>query len=386
MINSTIKKLSGIILKSKTTTKTHICFISKSIHYVLHNNTKCLVGGAEIQQKYLASNLIEKGWRVSFLTERTGNERKISLHSNMTIYHKIEYSKGNKFSRKLIYLPKSLWKALKEINADILYQRNPDYLSGILAIYCKLYKKKLIIAGANNWNFEKGKEKNLNNIVDKVCARIGIRFADTIILQNSEQKRLLRKNYNKSGPVFYNIFPERKIRQDSRYVLWVARLESYKRPECFLQIAKNLPEYTFVMVGGHGNDSTLSEKIKHEASQIKNVKYMGHQSFDRVEKLFDEAALFVNTSKLGCEGFPNTFLQAWSRGIPVISFFDPDGLISQYNLGKAVKSISQMQDAIRSSVCKSKDIASTSRKIQSAFIKYFSISTQSKKFINILNM
>ena len=69
-----------------------------------------------------------------------------------------------RFLSKLIKLPLNLWKALKLADADIYYYRNPDYLSGIMAIFCKLNKKKYVIAGANNWNFNKGKERNLNNI------------------------------------------------------------------------------------------------------------------------------------------------------------------------------------------------------------------------------
>jgi glycosyltransferase involved in cell wall biosynthesis len=34
------------------------------------------------------------------------------------------------------------------------------------------------------------------------------------------------------------------------------------------------------------------------------------------------------------EGFPNTFLEAWSQGVPVVSTFDPDGLIRGRGLGR----------------------------------------------------
>ena len=50
--------------------------------------------------------------------------------------------------------------------------------------------------------------------------------------------------------------------------------------------------------------------------------------------------MFVNTSET--EGFPNTFLQAWIRGVPVISFFDPDNVIRREGLGHAVGNLEEM--------------------------------------------
>lgn len=64
-----------------------------------------------------------------------------------------------------------------------------------------------------------------------------------------------------------------------------------------------------------------------------------------MEKRFRRARLFVNTS--AHEGFPNTFLQAWSQGIPVISFVDPDDLIRKNRLGLVVHDIDEMARGIR---------------------------------------
>jgi glycosyltransferase involved in cell wall biosynthesis len=62
-------------------------------------------------------------------------------------------------------------------------------------------------------------------------------------------------------------------------------------------------------------------------------------------KLFDRARIFLNTSSI--EGFPNTFLQAWIRAVPVVSFFDPDGLVNRLQLGRIASSLDDMREAIR---------------------------------------
>lgn len=74
--------------------------------------------------------------------------------------------------------------------------------------------------------------------------------------------------------------------------------------------------------------------------------------------MFDRARVFVNTSET--EGFPNTFLQAWIRGIPVVSFFDPDDVIRREGLGHAVASLDEMASAAHSLVTDSQQWLETS--------------------------
>jgi hypothetical protein len=41
----------------------------------------------------------------------------------------------------------------------------------------------------------------------------------------------------------------------------------------------------------------------------------------------------------------STYLQAWIRGVPVVSFFDPDGVIRREGLGYAAASLDEMASA-----------------------------------------
>jgi glycosyltransferase involved in cell wall biosynthesis len=140
------------------------------------------------------------------------------------------------------------------------------------------------------------------------------------------------------------------------------------------------------MVAGKGSDPQLQLQTELEGTKLKNVTYLSHQPFEKVEELFDEASAFVNTSIPDCEGFPNTYLQAWSRGIPVISFFDPDRLISMNSLGIVVESLPQLENALRLLLTSQRSSVYDSQTIQDFFIQKFSVANRISRFIQILKM
>jgi glycosyltransferase involved in cell wall biosynthesis len=347
------------------------------------NNTGTLIGGAEIQQKILSDSLAEKDWNISFVTKKYDNGKPIKINSNITIFPVLNFTDGNKYIIKLFVIPIALWRILGKINVDIYYQRDTNYMAGIVAIFCKLFKKRFVLAAANNWNFDKGNEKNLNDPLDRISAFLGIKLADKIIVQNMDQMRMLFENYNRKGNLFYNTFPKVDKHKAKKYILWVGRLERHKRPQMFLELAELLPQYNFLMVGGKGSDEKLKQEIEFIASNIKNLTYLGHQPFNLVEDLFDHAYIFISTYNPSTEGFPNTFLQAWSRGIPVVSSMDIDSLISSHRLGVIAKTTFQLRDAV-DKIMKNNEFTKNSIRIKKFFETNFSVKTKIIDFERIL--
>jgi glycosyltransferase involved in cell wall biosynthesis len=125
------------------------------------------------------------------------------------------------------------------------------------------------------------------------------------------------------------------------YALWVSTIRKLKRPELFLDLAQALPDLEFRMIGGPDDgELALFRSTKARASTIKNVKFFGFVPFLQTEEQFDRAILFVNTSD--SEGFPNTFLQAWARGIPTVSFVDAGAHLNGQPIGLRVSSLEEM--------------------------------------------
>ena len=109
------------------TTKS-VCFVHKFAHYALLNNTGIHIGGAEMQQKILADALAAKRWEIYFVTEKISDKKILKLNPNLTLFPVLDLTGGNKYIRKILTLPLSLWKILRHIDADIYYQRDTNYL------------------------------------------------------------------------------------------------------------------------------------------------------------------------------------------------------------------------------------------------------------------
>lgn len=128
-------------------------------------------------------------------------------------------------------------------------------------------------------------------------------------------------------------------------VLWVANMRHLKRPDRLIEIARALPQYRFHMVGGPVPDEEdFFHRVEEQARMVGNLTFHGKVPYLGVGRFFDRARLVANTSEV--EGFPNTFLQAWVRGIPVVTMFDPDRLVTREALGTSHQTVPDMVSGI----------------------------------------
>ena len=302
----------------------HICFLAPTTWPVFSGDTTIpVVGGAEVQQSMIAPALAARGWRVSMICYDYGQPDEASVRG-VTVYKMHKPDEGIPVVRYLHPRLTSLWRALKRVDADVYYQRTAAAYTGFLAYFCRLHGRRSIYAGASDVDFLPGRE-DIRYGRDKKIFEWGVRRVDRIIAQNPAQQEQLRANYGRDSTFIPSCYaPPPGSRADrGGYILWAATVRPSKHAEMMLEIARRLPELPIVMVGGPDpgrREREYFESIREAARGLPNVRMEGFVPFAEVDRWFDGARLFVNTSRY--EGFPNTFLQAWSRGMPSIGFVD----------------------------------------------------------------
>lgn len=360
-----------------------ICFVAPTIYSCLFNDySSGRIGGAELQQLFIGQELSKKGVDVSYVTLDYGQPNYI-LRQKIEVYKSFAIDDGFPIIRFIYPRITKTWEAMRRANADIYYFRCAGYLLGIMRLFCSVYKKKYVYAAAHDTDFIPSQIK-VPNSRDKLLYLFGLKKANAIIVQSETQRRLLADNFNLKGTVIKNFSPlppKKAPIPMNGIILWVSTIREWKRPMHFLRLAKAFPAEQFVMIGGSDkNNTNLFEKIKSEADKLTNLLFLGFQPINITETYFDKCKLFVNTSIH--EGFPNTFLQAWRRGIPVLTYIDPDNIVRDNNLGIAVNSEAELHQGLNSLLSDEKRINLLSKNIKFYFLenhhkniieKYFSI-------------
>lgn len=173
-------------------------------------------------------------------------------------------------------------------------------------------------------------------LLDKIIGKlfqVGLKNSHQIIAQSKEQQRLLRETFQKDSTVMASSYPIPKLKKVVKNsILWVARAVEWKRPELFIEVARQLPNYQFVMVCPKDLKPEYYKQIKEIASKQGNLEFFDQIPFRKIDRFFREARIFVNTSTY--EGFPNTFVQAAMNRTPIASLHvNPDDFLNEYQCG-----------------------------------------------------
>ena len=317
--------------------KTSICIVSISAYPLLTRQNIEIVGGAELQSVLLARELAKRDFELSFIVSDHGQSSPQVVDGIRVIKsYAATIPAGIRFSTVRL-----IWRALSEADADIYYGFRG--IAGIVALYCLIRRRRLVIGIPSDMEVEEKRASKVN--IYNWLWRFDLKTAKSVITQTKYQQDMLKKRFGRDSVIIKAFHPiEDKGIEKAKppVVLWVSTIRPrWKQPELFLKLATAVPDGRFQMVGGPSEDRRFYEAIKEQASKIPNIDFVGFVPHQEVGKYFEKASIFANTSDV--EGFPNTFLEAWSRYTPVVSLnIDPDEIICDYKLGLHSKSFEQM--------------------------------------------
>ena len=305
------------------------------------------VGGMQVQQTLLARQLVKRGFDVSMVVMDLGQPDGASW-DGITTWRTFSPKTGIPVLRYIHPRWTSIWSALKRADADIYYVSGVGMMLGLVTMFARRYGRKVVYRLASTSDCHPD-TIHVEYWRDRKLYAYGLKRADLVLSQTHEQQRLLVKNYHRESVVIPSLVspPGRCDTFGARDidVLWVGALRTLKRPRLLLDLARRLPHLKFVMAGGpYPDPPTLFEEVKREARKLPNVRFLGHVPFHDIGSLFERARLLAGTSEI--EGVPNTYLQAWSHGTPVVAYLDPEHLIARNDLGSVVSSQDEMADAI----------------------------------------
>ena len=249
---------------------------------------------------------------------------------------------------------------LDRIAPDIVYQRIGGAYTAVAAWWARRRGARMVWHVSSNndlattpwrWSLRTPFE-----VLDRRLMDYGARQASAVIVQNREQALLLARRFDRHDavhvPNFHPLPAVASPKAPGRVTIcWIANIKELKRPEVFVRLAADLrdhPDWEFVMVGAQQMGGRAWEEFQGQVASLPNLTYLGHRSQDEVNSILDRAHLLVNTSAF--EGFPNTFIQAWMRAVPVLSLaVNPDGVFDAEELGIcAGGDYARLREAVRS--------------------------------------
>jgi glycosyltransferase involved in cell wall biosynthesis len=309
----------------------------------LYERRPQVTGGAERQTTMLATGLARAGLRVAHIVLPV-QDPDPALQERLTlVQRRLVTTRRDPVARSAQL--REVWSALAEADAGAYIFRSGLPALGVTALFRRARRRRLIFASSIDLDFTlefyAGRRPELE------LYRFGVRNADAVVVQSRRQEELARGAFPRlSRIVEIPSFAEPAALSTARpeAFFWVGRLDQYKQPLRYVQLAKSMPDARFWMVArrldpersggspGASHDAALEQEVSERAARLPNLELLEQRPHAEAMKLVERSVAVVNTGR--AEGMPNLFLEAWARGIPVLSYeFDPDSRIVREGLG-----------------------------------------------------
>lgn len=288
-------------------------------------------GGAELQTVMLARGLAARGFDVAHIVHPVIDPLP-SESPAPTLVERRPESSGRRLHA--LHEMANIWPPLSKADARAVLVRGSGGYVVPTAAWSKVHRRRFVLATSNELDFDLRRPDRRPSTLRAYGA--AARRADRLVVQTERQVELARQAFPELEPILIPSFAEAAEPAGAApaYFLWSDRLTPYKRPEKYLDLAAAMPDARFRMVASETHETTteLRERVHSRIAELPNVELVGRRSRPELLAEMEQAIAVVKTSEV--EGMPNTFLEAWARGVPVLSLsVDPDRRIAEHGVG-----------------------------------------------------
>ncbi|MDO8954856.1 MAG: glycosyltransferase family 4 protein [Gammaproteobacteria bacterium] len=361
-----------------------ICFVAHNAYGALAGLNTGHIGGIERQQSLMAHWMADQGHDVSMVTWDEGQgDCLVGKVKVLALGHREDGLPGLRF-----FHPRwtGLARAMKRAGADIYYYNCGDLGLGQIALWTGLHNKKTVYSVASNPDCDP-QLPTLKPWRERILYRYGLQHTDQVVAQTLRQQEMLKTGFGIHAEIIpmpcagFNSTQSTDSYDGPPRILWVGRFSREKRLEWLLDAAEYFPHYIFDVAGAANAGTEYARALLQRAESLPNVVLHGRLIHRELGALYRRARLLCCTSVF--EGFPNTFLEAWSVGLPIISTFDPDQIITRKNLGKTACSVDEIREGISDLMENSRHWQEASSAAQTYFNTHHTLDAVMPKFVQL---